>query len=470
MSAEPLKLHNTLTGKKEAFKSLKSGVAQIYCCGPTVYGYTHVGNARAALTLDLCVRVLKLAGYKTRVARNYTDVDDKIIQKAHEECLSAQEIAKKYEQAYAEELKRLHSLEPDLTPRATEHIQDMLKMIEALIESSSAYVLESDFGKDVYFKVESFKGYGKLSKRQLEDMMSGTRVEANQDKKHPADFALWKAAKVGEPAWDSPWGKGRPGWHIECSAMIESLFQGQVDIHMGGIDLIFPHHENEIAQCESYRKRELARFWIHNGMIEMNQEKMSKSLGNIMRTHEFLELYGPECLRLMVLNHHYRSPIDFSEENILRAEQLLRRLYLAKAEAAEAKATEDPELEKKIKAALFDDFNSAKALGHILAATRTAFRKTDKKGWTTALKFLTEIFAVCEDEPKRALAAIRERRLKRMGLSEEREKEIEALVQERSKLRAEKRFEEADKIRDQLERENVLVMDGPEGCHWSVKA
>ncbi len=471
-----LKLWNSLSGKKEDFVPYDPNEVKIYCCGPTVYGYTHVGNARAALTLDLAVRSLQRAGFKTKVARNYTDVDDKIIDAAKKEGLSTNELALKYERAYADELRSLNTIPPDHTPRATENIEQMIKLSQTLISKSHAYSIKGD----VYFRVLSDKSYGKLSRRKIDDMIAGVRIEADEEKEHPADFALWKAAKEGEPSWPSPWGPGRPGWHIECSAMIQAIFGDSIDIHMGGLDLIFPHHENEIAQSECATGRPLAKYWVHNGLLEINSEKMSKSLGNIMRTHDFIRDYGGELLRLLLYSVHYRSPIDFSNENILRTELLLQRLYHCLAESRAAHEDTIPadipaelrDLKSKLDEALFDDLGSAKALGLILGAARVCFREQKSalwKAWSPCANFLQEAFGILHQEPREALDAIRDRKLKRTGISEEQAHAIEKLLEERTNARLQKNFARSDQIRMELEAQGIIVMDSPEGSSWSVK-
>ncbi len=336
MPPRSLKLFDTLQGKKLPFRS-SSDSLKLYGCGPTVYGYIHVGNARAFLVQDLVVRILRYAGYAVTYTRNYTDIDDKIIQVALSEKKSAAEVAEFYIRAFDDDMKALKVIPPDHCPKATETIPEMISMIEGLIQKGLAYVVETSIGRDVYYRVLKFKKYGCLSKRHLDDMISGVRIETEEKKEHPADFALWKAAKPKEPSWESPWGPGRPGWHIECSAMIQKIFHSSLDIHMGGIDLIFPHHENEIAQSEGSDSKPLAHYWLHNGMLEIEKEKMSKSLGNIMKTRDFLEKYGAETLRLMVNLVHYRSPLDFSTESILRVEALVDRLYHCKLHAERAK-------------------------------------------------------------------------------------------------------------------------------------
>jgi cysteinyl-tRNA synthetase len=482
MATAEVLLQNTLTGKKERLETKIPGEVSIYACGPTVYGYAHVGNARTALMVDLVVRTLRLAGYNTQLARNVTDVDDKIIRVANDSGRDPQNVAQEFTQVYQGEMGTLGILAPNHEPKATEHIPHMVKIIQGLIDRGMAYAADTPFGNDVYFAVGKFKPYGKLSKRKLDDMQAGVRIEPGESKRDPLDFALWKAAKPGEPSWPSPWGAGRPGWHIECSAMIDSLFPKGLDIHMGGLDLIFPHHENEIAQSEAYCDCQLARYWVHGGMLTLGREKMSKSLGNIFTTHKFLELYSGETLRLMTLQHHYRSPMDFSDESILRAEALLERLYTAKLQTYEAKSSkarvpndlppELKELRSVMTASLFDDFNAPKAMGFLLKAVRTCFREQRPELWAAlepALDFVSSVLGALDQEPSRALTNLRDARLKRLGVTEERAREIDAVLKQREDARKNKDFASSDKLRQELEAQGIVVMDGPDGSSWTLK-
>jgi cysteinyl-tRNA synthetase len=479
-------VHNSLTGKKEKFSATKAGQVSIYCCGPTVYGYTHVGNARAAVVPDLVVKTLKLAGYTVTFARNITDIDDKIIQGATQEGSNWTDVVKKYTQAYHNDLRSLGIVEPAVEPTATNSINEILNTIKSLIEQEFAYVAETPFGNDVYFRVSKFQGYGKLSKRKLEDMKVGARVEVGESKEDPLDFALWKAAKPSEPTWESPWGPGRPGWHIECSAMIEKVFGNTIDIHMGGLDLLFPHHENEIAQSESCFHRPLANFWIHNGLLNFGKEKMSKSLGNIFTTSRFLEMYGPEVFRMMCLQVHYRSPMEFSEEITLRSESMLERIYHAIASAnlvssldqdiaTQAQVKMGPEyanLNQQITDPLFDDFNTSKGLGIIFKTIRALHKLGDKNSWSILLQILPTlrtVYGIGNEDPQTALAGIRSRKLKRLGITEARAKEIDQLIESRDIARKNKRFEESDSIRNEIEAKGILIMDGPDGSSWTIK-
>ena len=481
MSLPEIKLFNTLSGKKESFKPQSPGKANIYICGPTVYGLTHVGNARTSLFGDLVVRTLRYAGFDVQFARNITDIDDKIIKVASDTGVSSQDVAKKFTESYLSEQKQIENLPSDLTPKATEHVTEIVNMSQGLIDNGSAYVAETPYGQDVYFRVKNFDGYGKLSKRKTDDLLVGARIEAGETKEDPLDFALWKAAKPGEPSWDSPWGQGRPGWHIECSAMIQKCFPEGLDIHMGGLDLIFPHHENEIAQSEALTKKTLAPFWLHGGMLTFAREKMSKSLGNIFTTQKFLDEYGPEVLRLMMYQNHYRSPLDFTEEVILRTEALLERLYTAKLKGEESSSQNNdgsplPELttlKADFDAALFDDFGSAKALGLVLRGVRSCFKDPRVANWTAWAKItpvLAQSLGLLSHDAAQSLSEIRSRRLKRMRVTEEFSAQIDAQLKAREEARARKDFAESDRVRKELEAQGIQVMDGPDGTAWSMAA
>jgi len=478
--AKEILLSNTLSRKKEKFKARKENEVNIYFCGPTVYGFTHVGNAFAALSADLVHRVFKLAGYTVNFISNITDIDDKIIKLANEEKVDTKVITEKFTKHYLDEMQEMGILEPQKRPRATESVPEMIAMIETLIKKDHAYASETPFGNDVYFRVESCKDYGKLSNKKVDELEAGARIEIGESKEHPADFTLWKASKEGEPSWESPWGDGRPGWHIECSAMIHAHFKGNLDIHMGGLDLIFPHHENEIAQSECCFDEIFAPYWLHNGMLTIEKEKMSKSVGNIFKTKDFFNKFGAEVFRLFILQHHFKSPIDFSDEAILRTEAMLERIYSAQLKGtkkADVTLTADEksplfELSSKIEAALFDDFNSAKALGHFMKAMRYCFKNDQEELWNelhaASNKYLKEIYAFNIDEAEKMLQEIKKRRLDRMGVDEAYAEWVKEKLKEREEQRKAKNFEAADTIRKELESKNVLIMDGPDGSSWTV--
>lgn len=477
-----VQLTNTLSGKKEKLTPKTPGEVTIYSCGPTVYGLTHVGNARAAVSSDTVVRVLKIAGYQVKFARNITDIDDKIIKVANETGSTWDQVAKKFTGTYESEIAALNIQKADFVPKATENIKNMHSMIEALISKGLAYVAETPYGNDVYYSVTDFKNYGCLTHRKIEDMMTGARIEPGEQKKNPVDFALWKAAKPDEPSWDSPWGKGRPGWHIECSAMIEGIFGDGIDIHMGGIDLIFPHHENEIAQSEGLSGKPLATYWVHNGLLNFGREKMSKSLGNIFTTAKFLELYGAETLRLLFMQHHFRSPMDFSDEGISRSEALLERLYSCVQKMQEHKNVVVDEallpsdlknIDEQMRLALFDDFNTAKALGILLKAVRVCFREQKPEFWAALKKpfnLVIESMGIFKEDPTLAISAIKKRHCSRLGVTPEMAESIEKRLAAREEARKQKNFAESDRLRVELESEGILVMDGQDGAAWSVKA
>ncbi|MCX7965238.1 MAG: cysteine--tRNA ligase, partial [Syntrophorhabdaceae bacterium] len=317
-----LNIFNTFSGKKEAFKPIKENTVGMYVCGVTVYDHCHIGHARSAIVFDVIIRYLKAKGYDVISVKNFTDIDDKIIKKSKEEGISWKDVAEKYIASFYEDMDALHILRPTYEPKATDHIDDMIKLVETLLNQGHAYIMDGD----VYFNVESFTGYGELSKRSLDDMLAGARVEINEKKKNPLDFTLWKASKEGEPSWDAPFGQGRPGWHIECSAMSTKYLGNPFDIHGGGKDLIFPHHENERAQTEAATKKRFVNYWIHNGFVNIEKEKMSKSLGNILLIKDFIKEYHPETLRLFFLSTHYRSPVDYNEKAIEDADSALYRL------------------------------------------------------------------------------------------------------------------------------------------------
>src|SRR5512136_2599673 len=318
-----LRLYNTLARKKEDFQTLEPNAVKMYVCGPTVYSDAHIGHAMSAIVFDVVRRYLEYRGYQVRYVMNFTDVDDKIIKRANEMGVDPQALAETYIQAYRKHLEDLNVLPATFNPRATQTMDKIQKMIQGLIDKGFAYPAKNG---DVYFRISKDPDYGKLSGRKIDDMQAGARIEIEEEKEHPMDFALWKAAKPGEPAWDSPWGKGRPGWHIECSAMNLAELGEQIDIHGGGNDLIFPHHEHEIAQSESFTGKPFARFWIHNGMLQLGGEKMSKSLGNIISIREFLAQREPDAMRMMVLSGSYRAPLLFNEETLDAAEKSLARL------------------------------------------------------------------------------------------------------------------------------------------------
>ena len=490
-----IKLYNTLTGKKEEFVPIHSGKVSMYACGVTVYDYSHLGHARGAVVFDLIQRYFRRRGFDVKYVRNFTDVDDKIINRAKEEGMTASEVAHKYIEAYQEDMKRLGVSRADVEPKATEHIKEMIEVIKGLVEKGHAYVIEGD----VYFRVASFKDYGKLAKRNLEDLKAGARVEVDERKADPLDFALWKASKPGEPAWGSPWGPGRPGWHIECSAMGFKHLGETFDIHAGGKDLIFPHHENEIAQSEAFSGKKFVNYWIHNGFVNINQEKMSKSLGNFFTIREILDQFAAEVVRFFLLSTHYRSPIDFSDANLKDARAGLDRFYTMKEgilkflvdkKPPEIKPKEVIEsvdwplyektlnLPKAFEDAMDDDFNTAFAIGLIYDIVRDVN------------KFLAEVNQKREDAACLILSAaaksfdnvgqtlglftrdpdewFKEGRLpdNRVTLPVER---IEELIHLRNEARARRDWAEADRVRKILDDAGVALYDRADGTAWKPK-
>lgn len=478
MATHPqITLFNTLSAKKEVFEPIHPDKVSIYGCGPTVYGLVHVGNARAFLVQDLLVKTLESANYEVTYARNYTDVDDKIIKKAADEGVEASEIAERYIAEFDADTQRLGLRAPNHKPRVTEHMDTIIAMVAELIKKNHAYEAATPFGTDVYFRVSSFKEYGKLSKRPIDELLNQSRIAPGEQKEAAVDFVLWKSAKPGEPSWPSPWGEGRPGWNIECSAMIDALFPDRLDIHLGGSDLVFPHHENEIAQSEACRHdKPLARYWVHNGMLQIQRVKMSKSLGNFMTLRDFLEGFGPEVLRLLVNQTHYNSLLDFGGDSIIRSEILLEKLYRNTSEWSQIE-TVDPktgeEAKKEFFDALYDDLNSAKALGLVfkrIKALQKAGDNTEAAAlWKTVyLPIFKNILGLLNEEPKAAIENIRKRRLARSKLSESEFQKIESMLTKRWELKEAKSYQEADELRKTLESMGVQVMDSPDGWTWTL--
>lgn len=466
-----IRIYNTLTRKKEAFETLEPGVVRMYVCGPTVYNKAHVGHAMSTLVYDIIRRYLEYRGYKVRHVMNYTDVDDKVIQRANQLGMEPLALAGEYIREYEQHLKALNVLPATVYPRATNEIDQILAMVKELIERGHAYVVDGD----VYFRVRSKPDYGKLSWRKLEEMQAGARLDVNERKENPMDFALWKASKPGEPAWESPWGPGRPGWHIECSAMNLHHLGEQIDIHGGGNDLIFPHHENEIAQTESLTGKPFARYWVHNGMLQFAGDKMSKSLGNFVTIEEFLQEHEADVLRMLVLNSGYRSPLTFNDEVVTQAERSLERLRSV-LRPADSSADNPPAAEilqafqaqieatrQGFIAAMDDDFNTAGALGHLFDLVRAINQARDTGADDRTLA------------PAQAL--LRELAENVFGLRLTRPQEIRApaapfidlLVAVRGELRKEKLWSLSDMIRDRLAELGVILEDGKEGTAWRFK-
>ena len=477
-----LHFYNTLTGKEEAFIPLTPGKVRMYVCGVTVYDRSHIGHARALVTFDVISRYLRFLGYDVTFVRNFTDVDDKIIDRANQRGMAARELSELYIREFGEDMQALRCLPPTHEPRATQHIPEMIALIQELEAKDLAYTVDGD----VYFAVDHFPGYGKLSHRRLEDMMAGARIEVDERKHHPMDFALWKASKPGEPWWESPWGRGRPGWHLECSAMSSKYLGQPFDIHGGGSDLIFPHHENEIAQSEGAKECTLARYWLHNGMVTVEQEKMSKSKGNFLTIAEALTKVTPEVLRLVLLSTHYRMPLDFSEQKLEEAEKGLMRIYetLARidrvlaASASQPVASEqfDPDsasvLLRRFCEAMDDDCNTARAVGIIFETIRDLNRLLDA-GQTTDLvaprgdlATIGAVLGIMNELPDLFLRERTQQGLAQMHFTAE---AVEQLITERTAARKARDFKRADAIRSQLAEQGILLQDSPSGTTWTVE-
>lgn len=485
-----LRLYNTLTGRVEEFVPLNPPQVLIYTCGVTVYDDSHVGHGRSLIVFDVLRRYLEYLGYRVKFVRNFTDVDDKIINKAREECTHFMTVANRYIASYYRDMEAIGVRPADVEPRVTEHIQEIIQLIQGLIDKGYAYVS----GGDVYFSVKAFPEYGKLSRRNPEELEAGARVEPSEKKRDPLDFALWKAAKAGEPAWDSPWGPGRPGWHTECVAMIFKHLGTTIDIHGGGLDLVFPHHENEIAQAEALTGRPFARYWVHNGLVTVGGQKMSKSLGNYVTLREVYSRYHPDVLRLLVLMTHYRSPLDFSWDKMEETKRSYERLKNAITDAELLKELPSEEVrekhplldkirdaEEKFFADLADDFNTPSALGRLFTLVsemgklkkevlerrrvKTSELNAYQQASETLLKHLRGIFGLFEDlYPVCSVRRVVEKEMEAGHVLDERL--IELLIEVRSKARQEKAYAIADLIRDRLRELGIILEDTPAGTKW----
>ena len=469
-----LRVYNTLTKQKEEFRPLRDGEVRMYVCGPTVYDYTHLGHARTYIAFDVIRRYLEHKGYIVLMVMNFTDIDDKIIRRANETGEDPKELAEKFLRYFLEDMNALKVKPADIYPRVTEHIEEIIDFVKKLEEKGYAY--EGSDG--VYFEVQKFKDYGKLSGIKLEELRKGARVEPGEGKKNPEDFALWKKAKPDEPKWESPWGEGRPGWHIECSTMSTKYLGESFDIHGGGNDLIFPHHENEIAQSEACFGHEWVKYWLHTGFLMVNGEKMSKSLGNFVTIRDLLKRYSPEVIRFFVLQRHYRSPLDYSEEGMKHAKNNLERLYntleniriaLERAEISFRWDSEEFELYEIIRSArrkfydaMDDDFNTAEAMKPIFEVANGVNRYLSKverpkeSVLRKALEFFKavgEVFGIFEDYFREEKAG-------------EEETLIQLLIDVRAQLRKAKNFALADKIRAELKEMGIQLEDTPQGTIW----
>lgn len=460
-----MKIFNTLTRTKEELKTVEEGKVKIYACGPTVYNFIHIGNARPLCVFDVLRRFLEYIGYDVRFVQNFTDIDDKIIKRANEENLTYKQVSEKYIEEYWKDVKGMNVREATVHPKATENIDEIIDIVSTLIDKGYAYAVDGD----VYFSPSKFNEYGKLSHQPLEDLEAGARIMVGEVKKEPMDFALWKSAKPGEPYWESPWGHGRPGWHIECSAMVRRFLGNTIDIHCGGQDLIFPHHENEIAQSECCNGVPFANYWMHNGYINVDNVKMSKSLGNFFTVRDVAEKYGYEPIRFLMISSHYRSPINYSTDIIEQCKASLARLYtcrdsldFALENAAEGEADSDilamfDKRRQQFIEAMSDDLNTADAIAALFELVRdinsNVIAANANKGTVeAAIKVFDELADV-------------------LGLVYNREKEdldseIEALIEQRTQARKDRNWAEADRIRDELKAKGIVLEDTAQGVKW----
>lgn len=479
-----LKIHNSQSKQLEEFVPLTPGQVKMYVCGPTVYNFLHVGNFRGPVVFNMVRNWLEHLGFKVTYALNFTDVDDKIINRAHELGMSPGELSEKYIAEYKKDFSMLGLRPHDMNPKVTEHMDDIRSMVESLVAQKKAYEAQGD----VLYSIESFEGYGKLSGRNTDDLMAGARVEVDEKKRNPMDFALWKAAKPGEVSWPSPWGPGRPGWHIECSAMIKNLFGDQIDIHGGGMDLIFPHHENEIAQSEGCTGKAFVKYWMHNNMLNFGGQKMSKSLGNIVTMREFLEMYNAEIYKWMILSAHYRTLSDFGDEAVERAVGGLSRVYSAlsmaetyltpevtQEDAAFAKITQ--EAWKKVEEAMNHDFGTPDAFAAVFEVVRQ-FNAQVRRGMKAnpaiqgkALSFsnfirkVGAIMSLFQEPAHEFLIKLDDMLLKKMNLDRS---AVDTLVAERGEARAAKDFAKSDELRTKITALGISVSDTPDGSFWEV--
>jgi cysteinyl-tRNA synthetase len=472
-----LNIYNTLTGKKEPFVPIEKDTVKMYVCGPTVYDTSHIGHARSVVVFDMIFRWLTRIGYAVTYVRNFTDVDDKIIKKSNETGEACSAITEKYIDEFHNEMDALNVLRPTMEPKATEHIDHIIRFVEKLIDKGKAYAVDDG---NVYFSIEAFEHYGRLSGRNPEDMRAGARIAVEEKKKNPLDFTLWKPAKPGEPYWESPWGNGRPGWHIECSAMSHEYLGEGFDIHGGGKDLIFPHHENEIAQSEALFGKQFVKYWIHNGFVDINHEKMSKSLGNFTMIKEVLDKYSPEVIRMFLLSKHYRSPIDYSEQSMHEVSMGLDRIYgfLERLEnrGIRPEGAGNGPLWQAFAEAMNDDFNSAKALAAVFETVKKGNKLLDEApdhledaltaDLTQVRKDMTDIAGVLGifvESPADWFAAKKDKGVADMAVDPA---TVEALIAERTQARKDRNFVRADEIRDQLQEMNIVLEDGPSGTTW----
>ncbi len=484
MTPPAIRLFNTMTMQKELLQPAVPGEVGVYVCGPTVYSYIHIGNARTFTSFDVVVRYLRHRGLKVRYVRNFTDVDDKIIKAAAETGEAPVVLAARFVERFREDAKALHLLEPDVAPRVSDHLPEIIAIIQKLVDKGHAYASQGD----VYFSVSSDEDYAKLSKRNLDDLCVGERVQPGEQKREPLDFALWKAAKPGEPAWDSPWGPGRPGWHIECSAMSAKYLGETFDIHGGALDLIFPHHENEIAQSESANGVTFARYWMHCGFLDLEGAKMSKSLGNVVRLRDALTKVDPEALRFFFLSTHYRHPLSFSDKALADAEARMEYFYETLRKVDERVAGKDfgkgplhgepHRFFAEFESSMDDDFNSAGGLGALSGLFGMMNELADKppvkdkalmgrtlQALREDVRRVSGVLGLFEDVPDAWLLRRRERAVRERGIDVA---DVERLLGERTAARAAKDFAAADRVRSELKQKGVEIMDTPAGTTWKV--
>ncbi|MCB0272409.1 MAG: cysteine--tRNA ligase [Bdellovibrionales bacterium] len=459
-----LQFFDTNTNQVQEFVPQDPKRVLMYVCGPTVYDHAHIGHGRAYVSFDVIVRYLRYLGFGVVYARNITDVDDKIIQRAKEKGIDFLTHARAFTESFTQDMDRLGLVRPDIEPKATQTMDEMIHMIQTLIEKNIAYESQGD----VYFRVEKFEKYGMLSKKNTKDLLSGARVAKSEIKENPLDFALWKRAKEDEPSWESPWGKGRPGWHIECSAMIKKHLGLTIDIHGGGRDLIFPHHENEIAQSECCNDKTYVKYWMHNGFVTMNEEKMSKSLGNTINLKKLFELVHPEGLKMYFLSSHYRSPIDFSDEDLTSAAKGLDKMYRSMHAIGEGDADDhvSSDYEKRFTDAMNEDFNTAKAIGVLFEIVKEMNKLATKeetlpkaRGCKRLLVTLSQSIGLLQKDPQQYFTEI-------PGMDDIDVEKIESLISKRQQARRERNFALADQIRDEIIAMGILVEDSPEGSTW----
>jgi len=475
-----IRIHNSLTGKKEVLRPIEAGHVRMYVCGITVYDYCHIGHARSQLVFDVVSRYLRWRGYRVTYVRNITDIDDKIIRRAEENGEAVEALTDRFINAMHEDFDALGMERPTEEPRATDHMGEIIAMVETLIEKGHAYVGSN---RDVYYRVSSFDGYGRLSGKRLDDLRAGARVEIEEAKEDPLDFALWKAAKTGEPAWDSPWGPGRPGWHIECSAMSTSALGNHFDIHGGGMDLKFPHHENEIAQSCGATHEPFVTIWMHNGFLQVQDEKMSKSLGNFLTIRDVLKQHRAEVVRYFILSRHYRRPLSYSQEDIVNSRAALDRLYTALRGAPVAEQPDELSLEH-FRKAMDDDFNTAGGLAAMqdcASALNKAKSSADEpaaSAFARALLDMGQVIGVLREDPedwfKRADVVSRSIGDEATSASgavegaggELSDADIDAMIEARNQARANKDWNEADRLRDRLADAGISLEDSSEGTIW----